>query len=99
MVASREETINCNPSLGRGRVEREIFRVSGAEQFAIHVKPEYVATSWSVHAGFLQVTLPNKKIFRPNFLSEAPKDAVIKVGDIVKNVELYPNELKKKSCR
>jgi|TARA_B110000003_G_scaffold38952_2_gene35700 hypothetical protein len=77
-------------------VEREIFRVSGAEQFAIHVKPEYVATSWSVHAGFLQVTLPNKKIFRPNFLSETPKDVVIKVGDIVKNVELYPNELKKK---
>ena len=77
-------------------VEREIFRVSGAEQFAIHVKPEYVATSWSVHAGFLQVTLPNKKIFRPNYLSETPKDVVIKVGDIVKNVELYPNELKKK---
>ena len=77
-------------------MEREIFRVSGAEQFAIHVKPEYVATSWSVHAGFLQVMLPNKKIFRPNFLSEPPKDVVIKVGDIIKNVELYPNELKKK---
>ena len=40
--------------------------------------------------------LPNKKIFRPNFLSETPKDVVIKVGDIIKNVELYPNELKKK---
>ena len=39
-------------------VEREIFRVSGAEQFAIHVKPECVATSWSV--SYTHLTLPTK---------------------------------------
>ena len=77
-------------------VERDVFRVAGTEQFAIHVKPEYVATSWSVHAGFLQVTLPGGAIFRPNYLSETPKDVVIRVSDLIRNVELYPNELKKK---
>lgn len=76
-------------------VARDVYRVAGVEQQTLHIKPAYVTTSWSVYAGFLEVTLPGGNEFRPNFLSETPRDITLRVSDILRQVELYPNEIKR----
>jgi hypothetical protein len=76
-------------------VARDVYRVAGVEQQALHIKPAYVTTSWSVYAGFLEVTLPGGNEFRPNFLSDTPRDITLRLSDILRQVELYPNEIKR----
>ena len=41
------------------------------------------------------MTLPGGNEFRPNFLSETPRDITLRVSDILRQVELYPNEIKR----
>ena len=49
--------------------------VAGVEQHSIHIKPAYVTTSWSVYAGFLEVTLPvgSTKIGPPDCPPDCPQ--------------------------
>ena len=38
---------------------------------------------------------PGGQEFRPSFLSDTPRDITLKVSDVIRAVELYPNEIKR----